>query len=444
MVSQSSSNSEDIVAENTNPLQAVRDRFDQASQHIAGLKTGLINFFKAPKRIISICFPVVMDDGTVKTFHGHRVLHSNILGPGKGGIRYHPDVNREEIMSLSALMTWKCALVNLPFGGAKGGVTCNPKELSEDELRRITRRYITELGDNIGPHTDVPAPDMYTDENTMAWVYDTYHAFHPGKNNLAVVTGKPISMGGSLGRREATARGCLFVVERYLELEQLPGLASLKGAKVVIQGFGNVGAVAARLFVDAGASVIGVSDTTGGVFLEEGLDIEAVSQHKDKEGTVVGTPGTVTITNDNLLELNCDILIPAALGCVIHQDNAHRVKARLIVEAANEPVTPDADLILKSRGIDVLPDILSNAGGVTASYLEWIQNLSNEQWSERAVNERLHDIMKTAADRVIKRRQQLNQSIKESDGELLDIRTAALVCAIQHVANVTLQRGIWP
>ena len=284
--------------EELNPLQIVRDRFDQAASHVQGLRAGLIDFFKAPKRTISVCFPVEMDDGSVRTFHGYRVLHSRVLGPGKGGIRYHPEVTREEVMSLAALMTWKCALVDLPFGGAKGGVTCNPKELSEGELRRITRRFISELGDDIGPHTDVPAPDMYTDEQTMAWVYDTYDAFHGGENNRAVVTGKPVELGGSLGRREATGRGVLYAVERFLERAALPGLSSLDGARVVVQGFGNVGAVAASLFSEAGARIVAVSDSAGGVANENGLDLAAVTEHKAAEGSVVGTPDTRTIGND--------------------------------------------------------------------------------------------------------------------------------------------------
>lgn len=426
------------------PLQNSHDQFDQAAQYIVGLKKGLIHFLKMPKRVIDLCFPVEMDDGTVRSFYAYRALHSNILGPGKGGIRFHANVTREEVMSLAALMTWKCALMNLPYGGAKGGVTCNPKALSEDELRRITRRFISELGDNIGPHTDIPAPDMYTNEQTMAWVYDTYHAFHPGKNNLAVVTGKPITLGGSLGRREATARGCLFVVEHFLKRVNLAKITSLQDARIVIQGTGNVGGIAAELFSAAGARIIAVSDSVGGVFREAGLDIQSVMQHKATEGTVVGTPDTTTISNDDFLELDCDILIPAALGGVINETNAKRISAGLIVEAANEPVTPGADLILRNRGIDVIPDILANAGGVTVSYLEWNQNLSNEQWEEKEVNQRLFHIITNAVDRVIDRWQELNSDDKKSPAGKLDLRTAAMICAVEQVAKVTLQRGIWP
>jgi len=430
--------------EDLNPLQIVRDRFDQAANHVVGLKTGLIDFFKAPKRNIAVCFPVEMDDGTVRTFHGYRALHSNILGPGKGGIRYHAGLDAAEVVSLAALMTWKCALVRLPFGGAKGGVVCDPKSLSDGELRRITRRYISELGDAIGPYTDIPAPDMYTGEQTMAWVYDTYTTFHPGENNLAVVTGKPIELGGSLGRREATARGCLFVVERFLQRENVPLLTSIQGARVIVQGFGNVGAITAGLFTAAGARVIGVSDTGGGVVREEGLNIDALLEHKAHEGTVVGTPDTLTVSNEDLLAHDCDILIPAALGAAINAGNAHLVSARLIVEAANGPVTPEADVILRDKGIIVVPDILANAGGVTVSYFEWNQNLSNEQWTEDDVNKRLHGILTSAVDRVVDRWRSLGADAGTDPAEKPDLRTAALVTAIEHVARVTLQRGIWP
>lgn len=430
--------------EELDPLSIARDRIDEAVSFIPGLKTGLVAFFKAPKRIVSCCFPVEMDDGSVRTFQGYRVLHSTILGPGKGGIRYHPDVTRHEVMSLAALMTWKCALVNLPFGGAKGGIACNPKELSENELRRITRRYVTELGDNIGPHTDIPAPDMYTNEQTMAWVYDTYHAFHPGKNNLAVVTGKPLELGGSLGRLEASARGCLFTVQHFLERMQIADFSSIVGKRVVIQGFGQVGGISAKLFQEAGANVIGVSDSIGGVVREEGLDLEAVSLHKATEDTVVGTPDTRTVSNEDLLLLDCDILIPAALGEVINASNADLIKARLVVEAANGPVTPEADTILNAKGILVLPDILVNAGGVSVSYIEWVQNLSNEHWRSERIDRQLQEVMFSAVDRVVDQWQKL-QKISEEDGaKPIDLRTAALVSAIERVAHVTLQRGIWP
>jgi glutamate dehydrogenase (NAD(P)+) len=426
------------------PLDIARDRIDEAASFVPGLKKGLVDFFKAPKRTISCCFPVEMDDGSVRTFHGYRVLHSNILGPGKGGIRYHPNVTRHEVMSLAALMTWKCALVNLPFGGAKGGITCNPKELSESESRRLTRRYVSELGDNIGPYTDIPAPDMYTDEQTMAWVFDTYQAFHPGENNRPVVTGKPIELGGSLGRMEATGRGCLSVVQRFLERMQLDTLSSVVGKRVIVQGFGSVGSTAAQLFHDAGACIIGVSDSSGGVMCEEGLDLAAVLQHKEAEKTVVGTPDTRTVSNDDLLTIECDILIPAALGEVINANNADQINAKLVVEAANEPVTPEADAILDAKGIYVLPDILVNAGGVSVSYFEWIQNLANERWEIDRINRQLDLVMSDAVDRVVDQWVKLNRTASEVPSNIVNLRTAALVTAIERVARVTLQRGVWP
>ena len=430
--------------EELDPLNIARDRIDDAAIFVPGLKKGLIDFFKAPKRTISCCFPVEMDDGSVQTFQGYRVLHSNILGPGKGGIRYHPNVTRHEVMSLAALMTWKCALVNLPFGGAKGGIACNPKELSEAELRRITRRYVSELGDNIGPYADIPAPDIYTDEQTMAWVFDTYQAFHPGENNRAVVTGKPIELGGSLGRLEATGRGCVSVVQRFLEHMQLAGLSSVVGKRVIVQGFGSVGGIAAQLFHDAGACVIGVSDSIGGVMCEEGLDLAAVVLHKETEKSVVGTPGTKTVSNDDLLTMECDILVPAALGEVINANNAELINTKLVVEAANEPVTPEADAILGAKGIYVLPDILVNAGGVSVSYFEWIQNLANERWGIKRINRQLDEVMFHAVDQVVDQWTKLNKTTSEGPNKTVNLRTAALVAAIERVSRVTLQRGVWP
>src|SRR5439155_2085622 len=278
--------------------------------------------------------------GSVHTFTGYRVLHSMVRGPGKGGIRFHPDVTLDEVRALSAWMTWKCAVIDVPFGGAKGGVAFNPKAHSEADLRKITRRYISELGDLIGPHTDIPAPDVYTDARTMAWVYDTYSMMHPGRNNLGVVTGKPLDMGGSHGRNEATARGCLFATERALVRGVLAGRDGIDGARVVIQGFGNAGANAAQLFQEAGAGIIAVSDSKGGIFNDDGLDLGAIAAHKGKTGTVVGALGTRAITNAELLALECDLLIPAALECQLRADNAAAVRAKLIVEAANGPTTP--------------------------------------------------------------------------------------------------------
>ena len=447
----------DDPPEDLDPLVIAQTQFHRARVHIKGLQRGLIEYFEAPKRAISLCFPVEMEDGSVRTFHAYRVLHNEALGPGKGGIRYHPDVSQREVAALAALMTWKCALMNLPFGGAKGGVVCNTKELTQTELRRITRRYIHELGDAIGPYTDIPAPDLYTNEQTMAWIYDTYDQMHPGQNNKAVVTGKPLTIGGSLGRFEATGLGCFFATQHFIEAGGLPRLPTVEGATVVIQGFGNVGAVAARSFVEAGAVVIAVSDTEGGVYDGDGLDLDAVSENKRTHGTVVGTPGTKTITNEELLLLKCDILIPAAIDDQIRRDNATSVAATLIVEAANRPITPAADSILARKGIAVLPDILANAGGVTVSYLEWVQNSENQDWSLDRVNAELRRKMFNAVEAVTacwhelndreeektKDAEQDDHSVSTDDGPC-SLRTAALVLAIRRVADVTLQRGIWP
>ena len=444
--------------EDLNPFHIGQQQFDRAMPLLAGIKRGLVDFLKCPVRAITLCFPVEMDDGTVRSFTGYRVLHSRIRGPGKGGIRYHPDVTADEVRALAAWMTWKCALVDVPFGGAKGGVVCDVKKLSEGELRRITRRYISDLGDNIGPHTDIPAPDLYTNEKTMAWIYDTYDIMHLGRNNLPVVTGKPIDLGGSLGRGEATGRGCLYATERLLELGVCADLAALPGARVAVQGFGNAGSVAAKLFHEAGAVIIAASDSQGGIYDADGLDPAAVMQFKRQHGTVVGMPDTRTITNEELLELECDVLIPAALENQIHRGNAARIQARVICEAANGPTTPAADRMLTERGVVVLPDIVANAGGVTVSYFEWVQNIENEQWELAAVNTKLRAKMRRAVDAVVERWKALRASAAESVSTEtpsapsppsappsdVDLRTAAVVVAVERVAQVALERGIWP
>jgi glutamate dehydrogenase/leucine dehydrogenase len=432
-------------------------QFDHAAQYMPELKRGLIDWLKRCNRTVTVEFPVEMDDGSVQTFVGYRVLHNRVRGPGKGGIRYHPAVTETEVRALAALMTWKCAVADVPFGGAKGGVVCDPKSLSEATLRKITRRYVSELGELIGPYSDIPAPDLYTNEQTMAWVYDTYEMMHPGRNNLPVVTGKPLDIGGSKGRREATARGALFGTERALELGLLDGARDLKGLSVVIQGFGNVGKAAAFLFQQRGARIVGVSDSQGGLYAKEGLDAAAVAEWKAKTGSVVSFPKAATLTNQELLVLPCDILIPAAYEKQITAKNAPEVGARLIVEAANGPTTPRADRILFERGIPVLPDILANAGGVTVSYFEWVQNIENEQWDEEEVNAKLKLKMRRATDAVIARQQQLNESLAELTRKRrerygpevpelgpVDLRTAAYVLAIERVATVALERGIWP
>lgn len=420
-----------------------QQQFDRALSWIDDLKSGLIDYLVTPKRTVHVRFPVHMDDDSVQTFHGFRVLHNSSRGPGKGGIRYHPDVTEHEVAALAALMTWKTALADLPFGGAKGGVVCNPKVLSRAELRRITRRFVIELGDAIGPHTDIPAPDVYTNEQTMAWIYDTFDLFHRGQNNRAVVTGKPLRLGGSLGRDSATGRGCLNATERFLEHRIVDGLDSLAGVRVAIQGLGNVGANSMRLFHEAGAKIVCVSDSQGGVADDAGLDPRQVLAHKAEHGSVVGLPETKTITNEDLLACDCDILIPAALECQVRRDNAADVKARLIVEAANGPVTPEADELLQQRGIVVLPDIVANAGGVVVSYFEWVQNLENQQWPLDEVERKLKSRMETAVDAIVARWQVIRAKNQRDDGMSPTLRDAALVEAITRLSEVILQRDIW-
>lgn len=424
--------------EDLNPFHIARYQFDRAMPLVPTLKHGLIDFLKSPIRTVTLSFPVEMDDGRVRTFTGYRVLHSRVRGPGKGGIRYHTDATEDEVRALAGWMTWKTALIDVPFGGAKGGVVCDVKRLSEGELRRITRRFIADLGENIGPNTDIPAPDLYTNAQTMAWIYDTYDGLHPGENNLPIVTGKPIDMGGSLGRNEATARGCLYATERLLERGAVPGLESLKGARIAVQGFGNAGSVAARLFCEAGAKIVAASDSQGGVHCEPGLDVEAAIAFKAEHGTVVGMPGTATITNEQLLEADCDVLIPAAMENQIRAGNAAHLKCKVVCEAANGPTTPAADDTLRERGIPVLPDILANSGGVCVSYFEWVQNIENEQWDLDEVNGKLHKKMLRSVDTVVDRWQRLGGLAS------VDLRNAAMAVAIERVAHVALQRGIWP
>jgi glutamate dehydrogenase/leucine dehydrogenase len=439
--------------ENFDPVAISEQQFNQALCYIKALKRGLISFLKKPKRINIVNFPVEMDDGSVHSIQGYRVTHNRVFGPGKGGIRYHPDVTMEEVVSLAKLMTWKCALVNIPFGGAKGGVVCNTKTLSESELRRITRRFTTELADVIGPHTDIPAPDLYTNEQTMAWIYDTYEMLHPGKNNRPVVTGKPIQMGGSYGRHEATGNGVFHVTQRFLSRALIAELQSVAGTRVVIQGFGNVGEIAALAFFRNGAKIMAVSDSQGGIFHEDGLDPEKVLAFKIEHGSVVGMPHTKTITNEEILEIECDILIPAALGNQIHAENAGKINAKLVVEAANNPTTPRADEILNERGIYLIPDIMANAGGVTVSYFEWVQNQANQQWDIEEVNARLQKRMYKVVDTVFDRWQEFvvgektpsqNKITRKVQGQKPDFRSMALSLAIERIAEATLMRGIWP
>jgi glutamate dehydrogenase (NAD(P)+) len=422
-------------------------QFERALTWVDGLKQGVIDFLINPKRTMHVRFPVTMDDGSTRTFHGFRVLHSDVRGPGKGGIRYHPDVTEAEVSALAAFMTWKTAVVDLPYGGGKGGVVCNPKELSRTELRHITRRFVAELGETIGPHTDIPAPDVYTNAQTMAWIYDTYDRMHPGGNNLAVVTGKPLDIGGSVGRDEATARGCWNATEQLLRRGAVPGLHTLEGVRVAIQGYGNAGSVAAKMFQHAGATIVAVSDSRGGIASEDGLDYEAVLEHKRQTGSVVDFSGARTISNAELLASDCDILIPAALECQVTEANAGDVRASLIVEAANGPLTAAADRVLSKKGVVVLPDILANAGGVVVSYFEWVQNLQNQKWSLDKVESLLNEKMCRAVDETVDRCDSLRRRYESgwnAESTPPTLRDAALVNAISRIATVIVQRDVWP
>ena len=416
------------MKENLNPYVISQMQFDQAADHLK-LDAGLREVLRRPKRQMVVSIPVKMDDGSVRVFEGYRVQHNIARGPAKGGIRYHPNVSLDEVKALAAWMAWKTAVVNIPFGGGKGGVVCDPRKMSQAELERMTRRYVSEILPIIGPDRDIPAPDVYTDPQTMAWVMDTY-SMTVGYSCLGVVTGKPVSLGGSEGRNEATARGCLFVAQEACRVKRL----HLRGATVAVQGFGNAGGIAARLFHEQGAKIIAVSDSRGGIVNPRGLDPIKAIQHKEKHGSVVALPGTSRIRNEEVLELKCDILIPAALENVITAENAGRIKAKIIAEAANGPVTPMADDILHRKGVFVVPDILANAGGVTVSYFEWVQDLQNFFWEEGEVNKKLEIIMKRAFREVHETSQKYR----------VNMRVAAYILAVGRVAEATLVRGLFP
>jgi glutamate dehydrogenase/leucine dehydrogenase len=446
------------MTEDLNPHRIARRQFDLAAPFVAEIDdwAGMSDWLFNPEKTVTVTLPVEMDDGHVKTFHGYRVLHNSVRGPGKGGIRFHPSVDADEVKALATWMTWKCALADIPFGGAKGGVNCDTTKLSKNEKRRIARRFISALGDNIGPHTDIPAPDMYTDAQTMAWIYDTYHMMHPGENSLPVVTGKPLDLGGIPGRATATARGVFFTAEHFLAMGSMPGLSSLDGAKVAIQGFGNAGRFAADIFRNAGALIVAVSDSRGGVTDPDGLDIDQVEAHKDETGTVVGAPDTGALSAGEVLEVDCDILIPAAMENQITSENAGRLKTRLVVEAANGPTTPRGDEILAERDIKLLPDILANGGGVVVSYFEWIQNLQNEQWEEEQVDEMLGKKMRRATEAVVTRQADLSEGLDKYIARWAEYmpegpapvaptyRTAATVVAVGRTRATAESRGVWP
>jgi glutamate dehydrogenase/leucine dehydrogenase len=414
--------------EDLNPYRIAQLQFDIAAEHLK-LEPGLRQVLRTPKRIMEVAIPVKMDNGQLKVFTGFRVQHNIARGPAKGGMRYHPGVTLDEVKALAAWMTWKTATVNIPYGGGKGGVICDPKRMSKPELERMTRRFFSEILPIIGPERDIPAPDMYTDAQTMAWMMDTY-SMTVGYSALSVVTGKPVSLGGSLGRNEATARGCLFVTEEACKIKKIP----LRGATVAIQGFGNAGAIAARLFAEKKAKIIAVSDSRGGVHSSRGIDPMKALRYKERTGTVVGMPGTSRISNEELLVLKCDILIPAALENCITLENADQIKAKIVAEAANGPTTPHADEVLARKGIFLLPDILANAGGVTVSYFEWAQNLQGYFWEEHEVNARLEKVIKKAFYDVYETSRKYH----------VHNRTGAYILAVGRVADATMVRGLFP
>ncbi len=393
------------------------------------LDPGLRQILRTPKRVLEVSIPTKMDNGQVKVMTGYRVQHNIARGPGKGGIRYHPNVTLDEVKALATWMTWKTATVNVPFGGAKGGVICDPKRMSKGELERMTRRFASEILPIIGPAQDIPAPDVYTDSQTMAWIMDTY-SMTMGHTVHGVVTGKPLSIGGSAGRSEATALGVVYVVEEACKLKKIP----IRGATVAIQGFGNAGATAARLFADRKAKIIALSDTRGGVTNSRGIDPIKAIRYKERSGTVVGMPGASRISNEDLLTMKCDILVPAALENVITLQNADSVKARIVAEAANGPTTPHADEILARRGITVLPDILANAGGVTVSYLEWVQNLEGLVWELDQVNASMQKTMVRA----------FHEMVDTMRKHHVPPRAGAMILAVGRVAEATLVRGLFP
>ena len=382
-----------------------------------------------PRRALIVSIPVRMDDGNTQVFQGYRVHHSTVLGPTKGGLRYDLDVSLGEVTALAMLMSWKCALVGLPYGGAKGGVTCNPRAMSPREREHLTRRYTTEIMLMIGPDLDIPAPDLGTDEQTMAWMMDTY-SMTQGKSVPGVVTGKPLIVGGSAGRREATGRGIVYAL--YQATRVLGH--QLRDQKVVVQGFGNVGGVAARLLWREGCVVVGVSDVKGGIWNPKGLDIRQLEAHVAATGGVSGFPDTEPISNTQILEQPCDILIPAAIGSQLREDNADRIKATIVAEGANGPTTPEADVILRDRGVTVIPDILANAGGVIVSYFEWVQGLQYYFWRESEITARLQEVMTRAFNRV--------WALATKEG--VDLRTAALMEGIHRVAEGYKVRGLYP
>lgn len=411
-----------------NPYEMAVQQFELAADKL-GLSADMRELLRKPKRELIVNFPVRLDDGRIQTITGYRVQHNVTRGPAKGGIRFSPDVTLDEVKALAMWMTWKCAVVGIPYGGAKGGVICDPKRMTPSELERLTRRFTTEISIIIGPHSDIPAPDVNTNPQVMAWIMDTY-SMHQGYSVPAVVTGKPLSIGGSEGRNDATGTGVLFVTRSAARRIGMP----LRGARVSIQGFGNAGSVAARLFHNDGCKIVAVSDTGGGIYNEEGLDLAAVQRHKMEHGTVASYPKAQRVGIQDVLEIPCDILIPAATEGVITAENADRIQAHIIVEAANGPTTPEADHILFEKGRMVIPDILANAGGVTVSYFEWVQDLQSFFWNNEEILQRLEVIMNRSFDAVA----------RQADDYHCDMRLGANMLAISRVAEATQVRGIYP
>lgn len=413
------------TTENLNPYEIAQRQIEEAASHLQ-LPAHVVEFLKKPKRVLSVNFPVKMDDGTVRVFEGFRSQHNDALGPNKGGIRFHPDVTMDEVKALSMWMSFKCGVVGLPYGGGKGGVICDPRKLSKGELERVSRGFMEAIAEIVGPEKDIPAPDVYTTPEIMGWMMDTYSrlrgAFTPG-----VITGKPLIVGGSKGRNEATARGCVFTIEEAMRQLGKP----MQGATVAIQGYGNAGRIAAKLLSEQGCTIVAVSDSGGAIYLPEGLPVDEIGQLKDEKGSVRYYEAANAITNEELLELEVDILIPAALENVITAANASRIKAKIVAEAANGPTTPEADKVLFEKGIVVIPDILANAGGVTVSYFEWVQNLANFYWSEEEVNSKLK----------VKMTESYGVVSELASKHNVPLRTAAYMVSIQRIAEAMKARG---
>jgi glutamate dehydrogenase (NAD(P)+) len=411
-----------------NPYEIAKQQLRGVAE-VFGVDENLVEVLSQCKKALAVSIPTRMDDGSVHVFEGFRVTHNVARGPSKGGIRYHPDVTLDEVKALAMWMTWKCALMGIPFGGAKGGVVCDPKRLSRSELERMTRRYTSEIINEIGPERDIPAPDVGTDARVMAWIFDTY-SMNKGHSVLGVVTGKPLQIGGSLGREEATASGALYCLREALRKKSI----ATRDARVAIQGFGNVGSHLAKRLAEDGATVIAISDSGGGLYNPRGVDVAAAFAHKGETGSLAGLRGAEPISNEDLLLLECDVLAPCALEQVIHAGNADRIRAKIVCEGANGPTTPAADEILEEAGVLILPDVLANAGGVVVSYFEWVQGLQEYFWKEAEVNAKLNDITTRA----------FTETWQTHEAKRTGMRMAAYGIAVQRVAEATTTRGLYP